>query len=90
VSEELAKLRATLAELHEELANVEPGNPEIRALLDSAVADIQQTINRRGDAANDSSIVDRLRAAARHYEESHPTLSGILGSIVDALSRMGI
>ncbi len=36
------------------------------------------------------SVVDRLTDAAQEYEESHPTLSGIIGSIIDTLSRMGI
>jgi len=95
VSEDLNRLRATLAQLHKELDRVEATDPEIQRLLQSAVADIQGTIERRESKAapaeqTDESIVDRLSAAARHYEETHPTLSGILGSIIDTLSRMGI
>ena len=41
-------------------------------------------------AVDDESLVGRLGEAARHFEESHPTLSGILGSMIDALGRMGI
>jgi hypothetical protein len=96
VSDDLDRLRATLAQLHKELDRVETTDPEIQRLLESAVADILGTIERREGAAapsaeeTDESIVDRLSAAARHYEETHPTLSGVLGSIIDTLSRMGI
>jgi len=95
VSDDLDRLRATLAQLHKELDRVEATDPEIQRLLQGAVADIQGTIQRREGVASqgqpsDESIVDRLSAAARHYEETHPTLSGILGSIIDTLSRMGI
>jgi hypothetical protein len=31
-----------------------------------------------------------LAEAARHFEESHPTLSGTLGSVIDTLGQMGI
>lgn len=95
MSDDLNRLRATLAQLHEELDRVETTDPEIQRLLQGTMADIQGTIERHeGTAApadpSDESIVDRLSAAARHYEETHPTLSGILGSIIDTLSRMGI
>ena len=41
-------------------------------------------------AAEEHSIIDRLREAAQHFEESHPVLSSMIGSTIDALARMGI
>lgn len=99
MSDEIEKLRGTLTELQAELDNVEQDDPEVRELLRTALAEIQETLEEgaAGDAgsgggeANDGdSLADRLGSAASHYEESHPNLSGILGGVIDALSRMGI
>ncbi|MCE9548195.1 MAG: DUF4404 family protein [Planctomycetia bacterium] len=99
--EKLEKLRRTVAELNAELKSVEPTDPEIQALLQSAMADLaaamekQSGVLQAGKAAPaapnwNPSIVGRLKQAAEHYEYTHPNLSGILGSIVDALAQMGI
>ena len=92
MTDDLTRLRTTLAQLRDELEKVEAADPEIQELLSGAVADIQETISRRSGetAEKDSSIVDRLSEAAQHYEQSHPTLSTTLGNIIDALSRLGI
>lgn len=85
------KLRATVAELHEELAALPEVDSEARAVLDEAIRVIQHTIgsaNRK--APGDESLTERLKLAASHFEVSHPTLSGIISSTVDALGRMGI
>ena len=104
------QLRATLAELQEQLAAAGPStgelNPEVRQRLETALADIHAMLDkggtpesqadvsqgRPGDVASgaDESIVERLSAAERHFESTHPTLAGIVGSIINALSRMGI
>ena len=36
------------------------------------------------------SLADRLRNAAGHFEESHPTLTAAVGRIADALSAIGV
>jgi len=35
-------------------------------------------------------LMDHLRAATQQFEESHPTLTGILSRLVDGLGQMGI
>ncbi len=95
MSEEADKLRATLAELHTELEGVSQDDPEVRQLLQTALAEIQQTLDSESEsesaaAAEDQSLVERLGGAAKHYEDTHPNVSGTLGGLIDALSRMGI
>jgi hypothetical protein len=94
MSQESERLRATLDALHLQLQSVDRVDPDVRALLESAVEDIHQTIDPEADpvetAEEDDSIVHRLTAAARHFEESHPTLSGAVTSVIEALGRMGI
>lgn len=36
------------------------------------------------------SLTGQLAGVAREFEVSHPTLSGMVGSVIDALARMGI
>lgn len=94
----LHDLRGKLAELERKLAaagSVEPGD---RELLQQIMADIEQVLAQQGGEAQapeevphtPESLVQRLGDAARSFEETHPTLSGAVGSVIDALSRMGI
>lgn len=85
------KLKATVAELHAELAAMPEVDSESRAMLEGAIRDIQETIgsaSRKPTA--EETLTSRLTTVASHFEVSHPTLSGIIGSTVDALARMGI
>ena len=95
MTDETEKLRTTLDELQAELSTIEQDDPEVRELLRTALSDIQQKL--AGHPPEDAltsedgqSISERLGGAASHYEDSHPNLSGILGGLIDALSRMGI
>lgn len=101
MSDDVAKLRATMAELNEQLAALGSVNPEVRARLETALADIHRlldqgaaersgTVGGEPSGEHDESIVQRLAAAERHFERTHPTLAGVLGSVIDALARMGI
>jgi hypothetical protein len=97
MTKDAEKLRAMLGQLHTQLESIDEVDPEVRALLESAVADIHQVIRSEETTATpipprdeQESIADRLTHAARHFEESHPTLSGVVGSIIDVLGRMGI
>ena len=95
MTEQIHDLRAALVRLHTELEGIESLDPQKRKLLPEALSDIQQTLDRLtagGELAvpHDETLSHRLAEAARHFEETHPTLSGMIGSVIDALSRMGI
>ena len=85
-------LRRRLEELHAELARTDRGDTEARAALEAVLRDIQALLagppggERRGPAT----LADRLREATGHFEESHPTLTAMLGRVVDALAALGI
>jgi hypothetical protein len=93
-------LRDTLARLHEQLRAAPNISPETRAALQGAVTDIHALLGEgtapltpaaSGTArARQESIVARLGSAEREFEATHPTLAGIVGSIIDAVGRMGI
>ena len=96
---DVEKLRGTLAQLHEQLDAAKNAGPEIRALLRDTLADIERTLDstppgqpttRSPVKPGQESIVERLTGAAREFEETHPTLAGTVGSVIDALTRIGI
>lgn len=101
MSELKNRIRQTLNELHAELDNVEEVDPEIRSLLLQASQEIDDKIKPTEDedavevAAGEEdtepdSLNDRLAEAARHFEETHPTLSGIISTLANGLSQLGI
>lgn len=91
-------LRATLTELHRQLESAGSIDPESLAMLRQVMADIEQALSQRPDGADappvetrvKRSLVRRLTDAARGFEATHPTLSGAIGGVVDALAQMGI
>lgn len=89
MTDEQQKLRATIDQLHAELASMDQVDDDVQQMLKGTLDDIH---NALGEQPTDesSTIVGRLNEAARHYEETHPTLSGVIGSIIDTISRMGI
>jgi hypothetical protein len=97
MEDHLQDLRVKLAELQTKLATADRLDPNDRELLEEVVVDIQQALAaQRGQAASSRtspaarSLIERLAATTRNFEETHPTLSGAVGSVIDALSRMGI
>ena len=95
MAESFEQLQTTLAELRKQLANNRQVTPELRTLLTGLAADIERILADQ-DAASSSrvgqheSLIARLTDAAREFEETHPTLSGTIGSIIDALGQMGV
>ena len=93
MADHLQDLRGKLAELQTKLSATAAIDPADRALMEEVVADIELVLaeQARGQfAAEPGSLVERLAAAARNFEDTHPTLFGAVGSVIDALSRMGI
>ncbi len=80
-------LRAKLAQLRAQLDASSNVAPETRALLDEALVDAEAIVR---SGRRDDTLAHRLGAAASGFEGQHPTLAGAVGSVIDALSRMGI
>jgi hypothetical protein len=92
----MSELQQTLHDLHRELAGVTRIEPEQRALLEAALADIQHALNVQdaaGGGANpapDVAPADALESAAVRLEADHPGLAGAVRAFVDALTKAGI
>lgn len=93
MSEKSRALRATLDELHEQLASVETRDPEVRALLARALDDLRAALDATaGHQAGrpEEGLTERFEEAAAYFEEEHPMLAGTVRRLIDMLSQMGI
>jgi ABC-type transporter Mla subunit MlaD len=92
VPSNLERLQATMAELHAQLEAVDDADPEVRALLHAALAELRGHLGAGAGrpAAHAEPLATRLGEAARRFEATHPDLAGAVGSVLDALARMGI
>jgi hypothetical protein len=103
MSDAQQNLRSSLTALRDQLHSTSLPNaeisPEMRALLEGVMTDIDQVLRSKPSsttptspaaAQKQKSLVQRLTNAEKQFEETHPTLAGIVGSLLDALSRMGI
>ena len=70
------KLRETVNELEAELQTMESLDPETRAMLAEAAAEIQAALQKE-DADQDEhhSLTERLRDSVHEFEADHPTLA---------------
>lgn len=86
------RLRAALADLHAQLAEVDTLDPESRDLLQTIASDIQAALAtpRSNPKPGEQSLSQRLTEATRQFEESHPTIGGVVERLVDVLAQMGI
>ncbi|MGD9720395.1 MAG: DUF4404 family protein [Pirellulales bacterium] len=85
------KLRRALAELREQLSELRARDPQVASGLEATLAEAEQALaGEPRPPAEQASITKRLSDAVLEYEATHPSLAGSLGSIIDALGRMGI
>lgn len=86
------RLLQTLAELRSEVAQAESVDPETAALLESAMRDLQNELNKLG-VKQPADIVPAstgLKDVLLKFESDHPQLSVAVGKVADALAAMGI
>ena len=86
------RLLQTLAELRAEVAQAGSVDPETAELLESAVRDLQNELDKRGvkQAADIEPASTGLKDALLKFESEHPQLSVAVGKVADALAAMGI
>ncbi len=85
------QLRETLDLLHRQLDEAKDIDTDVAVKLTGAIGDIVAVLDKQTDAEYEpESLGERLGEAARHFEQSHPTLSGTIGRLADILAQMGI
>ncbi len=85
------KLRETLNRLQTQVDALRQRDPAVAEHLLAALAEAKAVLGGEPtQPEKHRSLVERLSNAVLKYEASHPALAGNLGSIVDALSQLGI
>jgi len=82
------QLEETLHQLHTELATIDTLDPDERVRLQSAVDEIQQSLDQSDVSSH--SLAERLSEATAHFREGYPNLANSVGRIADMLAQMGI
>jgi hypothetical protein len=82
-------LRKSLQQLHEELARSPSLDAATRERLLRIVEQIE-ALAERGAEGRGESLIEALREATAHFEESHPALTAAVGRLADALASLGI
>ena len=87
-----AQLRERIQELLGELDQVEAADPDARDRLAAVVEEIRSAVENSDEDGSkaDDSLLERLNEATRHFEESHPTLTAMVGRVAESLSNLGI
>ena len=84
-------LREMLEQLHTELRRADTLDERSRELLHAVIGDIEDLLERKHEPrTRPESIVERLREAVRAFETTHPTLTGAINRVADALAGFGI
>jgi hypothetical protein len=90
MSSEHEKLQATLNQLCEQLKQAQGLDPAVAKHLNAMIVEAQDALAGRPALSDQSGLNERLSDAVLKVEASHPDLAMNLGSIIDALGRMGI
>jgi len=87
-----AQLRQRIQELLDELEQIDTEEAAARERLTHVLQDIREAIEATDEAAPDrgDSLIERLNDATRNFEETHPTLTAMVGRLAESLSNLGI
>ena len=87
----IKKLRETLRELEGELDRIDTLDEESRRLLQTASAEIEEALHKNDqEQIEPATWTDSLYDLSSSFEQSHPTLSRIVGNVASALAQLGI
>lgn len=93
MNDKVDRLRAAIADLERELHGLEESDPETRALLKTAAADISLALQRPTDATPPAGTAESrnlLEQKMLEFEASHPQVSLALSRFIDMLGQIGI
>lgn len=85
-------LHERLEQLHNELQQIDSVDERDREALQQLMTDIQE-LQKKGESTeeqNYTQLGERLRDGVAQLEASQPTVTMLMGQIVDMLAKMGI
>lgn len=92
MTERMERLKSLVRELETELAAIDTSDAESRQALGETLRELRQALQSRSaeEALSSDSFVERLRGAEEDFQLSHPTISGLVVRMIDALGQLGI
>ena len=89
--ERIEKLKEIIGQLENELASLDTVDEQAQAVLSDAIKELRTALGKKEtDSLQTESLIERLRAAEGDFQMSHPTLSGIVLRMINALAQLGI
>jgi hypothetical protein len=94
MNDKAERLRAAIADLERELHGLEDSDPDTRAMLQSAAAEISAALQKRSTGGNKppdaAASKNLLEQKVLEFEASHPQISLALTRFIDMLGQIGI
>lgn len=86
------KLDETIRELRIELDKTPSLNAHVRDRVKKVLNEIESLAGGRGEIPphQHAQVLERLKESARHFEQSHLSLTLAVGRVINALSGIGI
>ncbi len=91
--ERIEKLKGIITELEAELESLDTVDAQSQAVLEKALSDLRTALGKTDSSALTSeseSLIEQLRATEENFQVSHPTLSGLVMRMINALGQLGI
>jgi len=85
-------LKQMLEALRDELEHTRSADVDDRSreLLREVMDDARALVDRESSDTEPETLLERMRAAAYDFEESHPSLADAVNRVVGALANLGI
>jgi len=83
------RLQHLLDQLHEELESLGEANPEETSRLERLVAEIELALENQPVETYEP-LMDNIKSNLAEFEAEHPTATGIVRRLMQALGDMGI
>lgn len=83
------RLQHLLTQLHQEIATLGESNPQETQRLERLVAEIDLALENQESEAYEP-LLDNIKSNLLEFESEHPTASGIVRRLMQALGDMGI
>ncbi len=85
------RLHESVRDLEVELGEIDSLDGESRDILKQVVGELQEVLDRdQIKEYEPQSVIDRLETVESEFQASHPTLSGLVMRLVNALGQLGI
>ena len=82
------RLQQLLQQLNAEIRELDESNMEEKQRLEALIAEIETALAQ--DEAEHAGLLDGLRAKLVEIDSEHPTASGVMRRLMQALGDMGI